>query len=106
YISGGRKETMSYLEFRTPEEVGESWRSLVEATESAMGYVPNYTKLFAHHPDAFTGWRGLVAAISGGMDHRRYELATVAVARGLRSSYCSLAHGKILAEKFHTPAEV
>jgi alkylhydroperoxidase family enzyme len=32
------------------------------------------------------------------MDPRRYELATVAAARRLRSSYCSLAHGAILAE--------
>ena len=34
------------------------------------------------------------------MDRRRYELATVAAARVLRSSYCSLAHGKVLAEQF------
>lgn len=40
------------------------------------------------------------------MDERRYDLVTVAAARRLRSSYCSLAHGKILAEKFHTPDEV
>jgi alkylhydroperoxidase family enzyme len=29
-----------------------------------------------------------------------YELATLAAARRLRSSYCCLAHGKILAEQF------
>jgi alkylhydroperoxidase family enzyme len=29
-----------------------------------------------------------------------YELATVAAARRLRSSYCTLAHGSILLEKF------
>ena len=34
-------------------------------------------------------------------DARRYELATLAAARRLRSSYCSLAHGKVLAEKFY-----
>jgi alkylhydroperoxidase family enzyme len=38
------------------------------------------------------------------MDLRRYELATLAAATALRSSYCSLAHGKILADKF-IPAE-
>jgi alkylhydroperoxidase family enzyme len=31
------------------------------------------------------------------MDLRRYEVATVAAARELRSSYCALAHGEILA---------
>jgi uncharacterized peroxidase-related enzyme len=34
------------------------------------------------------------------MDPRRYELATVAAALRLRSSYCALAHGKVLAEQF------
>jgi hypothetical protein len=32
------------------------------------------------------------------MDLRRYELATLAAARRLRSSYCCLAHGRVLAE--------
>src|SRR5262245_51286496 len=32
------------------------------------------------------------------MGVRRYELVTLAAARRLRSSYCSLAHGKVLLE--------
>jgi len=40
------------------------------------------------------------------MDLRRYELATLAAATALRSSYCSLAHGEILADKFYTSEEV
>jgi hypothetical protein len=39
----------------------------------------------------------------GAMDPGRYELATVAAARVLRSSYCSLAHGQVLAEQFLGP---
>ena len=34
---------------------------------------------------------------------RRYELATLAAARRLRSSYCCLAHGSVLQERFHEP---
>ena len=37
------------------------------------------------------------------MDLRRYELATLAAARRLRSSYCCLAHGKVLREQFGEP---
>jgi len=33
------------------------------------------------------------------MSLRAYELATLAAARALRSSYCMLAHGTVLAEK-------
>ena len=37
------------------------------------------------------------------MDLRRYELATLAAARRLRSSYCCLAHGTVLIERFDEP---
>jgi alkylhydroperoxidase family enzyme len=39
------------------------------------------------------------------MDLRRYELATFAAAQRLKSSYCSLAHGSVLIEKFGEPVE-
>ncbi len=37
------------------------------------------------------------------MDLRRYELATLAAARRLRSTYCCLAHGTVLVEQFGEP---
>ena len=37
------------------------------------------------------------------MDLRRYELATLAAARSLRSSYCCLAHGSVLLDRFAEP---
>ena len=45
----------------------------------------------------------LNGAIKAGMDLRRYELATLAAARRLRSSYCCLAHGSVLLERFGEP---
>jgi uncharacterized peroxidase-related enzyme len=48
----------------------------------------------------YAAWRQLNGAIKAGMDERRYELATIAAARRLRSSYCMLAHGRILANRF------
>jgi uncharacterized peroxidase-related enzyme len=71
-----------------------------------MGYLPNYTRLFSLHSEAYDAWRRLIATIGKPMDERRYELATVGAARELRSSYCSLAHGKILADKFYEPSVV
>jgi len=66
----------------------------------ALGYVPNYNRLFARRPAVYEAWRQLNGAIRSEMDLRRYELATVAAAQQLRSSYCSIAHGKVLVEKF------
>ncbi|HEX5175086.1 MAG TPA: hypothetical protein VFV91_13190 [Gaiellaceae bacterium] len=62
---------------------------------------PNMERAFAARPEVYAAWRQLVTAVSSASDERRYELATLAAARRLRSSYCSLAHGKVLAEKFY-----
>ena len=79
---------------------------LFERDRATLGYVPNFTRLFAHRPAVYEAWVQLKDAISGSMDTRRYELATVAAARSLRSSYCTLAHGKVLADRFLEPAQV
>jgi uncharacterized peroxidase-related enzyme len=68
--------------------------------ETSDGEGTNYERLFALRPEVYAAWGQLKDAIAGSMDTRRYELATLAAARELRSSYCSLAHGKILAERF------
>jgi alkylhydroperoxidase family enzyme len=70
------------------------------------GEVHNYDRLGALHPEAYAGWAALIGAIRGGMDLRRYELATVAATKRLGSSHCSLAHGKVLAERFYDPNRV
>ena len=63
----------------------------------------NYERAFIERPDVYTAWEQLNGAIKAGMDRRRYELATLAAARRMRSSYCSLAHGRELAERFDAP---
>jgi len=61
----------------------------------------NMERAFALRPEVYASWRRLVTAVKATSDERRYELATLAAARRLRSSYCALAHGKVLAEKFY-----
>ena len=58
---------------------------------------PNHERAFAERPEVYAAWGQLNGAIKAGMDLRRYELATLAAARRLRSSYCCLAHGQVLA---------
>jgi len=60
-------------------------------------------RAFEHRPEVFTAWQQLIGAIRDGMDLRRYELATLAAARRLRSSYCCLMHGKVLRDRFGEP---
>lgn len=63
----------------------------------------NFERAFAERPEVYAAWVELNNAIKARMDLRRYELATLAAARRLRSSYCCLAHGSILLERFQEP---
>ena len=63
----------------------------------------NFERAFSERPEVYAAWVQLNTAIKAGMDLRRYELATLAAAQRLRSSYCSLAHGKVLLDRFSEP---
>lgn len=97
---------MAFIETVAEEAATGEAAELFASERARLGHVPNYTRLFAHRPAVYASWRGLVAAITENMDDRRYELATIAAARKLRSSYCTLAHGKVLADRFFDPAVV
>jgi alkylhydroperoxidase family enzyme len=63
----------------------------------------NMERAFERRPEVLAAWQQLNGAIKARMDLRRYELATLAAARRLRSSYCSLMHGKVLRDQFGEP---
>lgn len=63
----------------------------------------NAARAFEERPEVLAAWVQLNTSIKAGMDLRRYELATLAAARRLRSSYCSLQHGSVLIDLFEEP---
>jgi len=89
-----------------PDDATGDAARLLETDRAAAGYVHNYVRLFARRPAVYDAWAQLNGAIKAGMDLRRYELATIAAARELRSSYCTLAHGQVLARRFLEPEQV
>lgn len=93
---------MTFIEPVPAEEAGD----LYDRERERVGYVANYVLAFSHRPEVYVAWRGLVGAIQGASDPRRYELATLAAAKRLRSSYCSLAHGKMLVDRFYSAEQV
>jgi uncharacterized peroxidase-related enzyme len=104
--TGARKGGhMAYIELLTDEQARDA-TDLFDADRAHRGYLPNYTRAFGHRPDVYRAWKALLQAVAGNMDTRRYELATLAAARRLRSSYCMLAHGKVLADRFMTDEDV
>src|SRR5438876_11230973 len=67
-----------------------------ERQRASWGYLPNYAPAFATRPDVAEAWAALSNAVGKGMERRRYELATIAAARALRSTYCLAAHSMFL----------
>lgn len=95
---------MAYIETVAEEAAEGEVAALYQQDREGMGYVANYTRAFSLRPEVMRAWQGLAGSVRQGMDQRRYELATLAAARELRSSYCMLAHGKLTAEQV-MPAE-
>jgi uncharacterized peroxidase-related enzyme len=90
---------MTFIETVPPDQAEGPVAELYETDQGIFGYLPNFTRAFSSRPAVYAGWRQLNTAIKSNMDARRYELATLAAARRLRSSYCSLAHGAVLVDK-------
>jgi len=90
---------MTFVHAISDEEATGAVADLFDADRAAKGYVPNYSRLFGHRPAVYAAWGDLNRSIKTSMGVRAYELATIAAARRLRSSYCMLAHGTVLAEK-------
>jgi uncharacterized peroxidase-related enzyme len=95
---------MAFIDTVSPAEAEGPVREMYDRQQRAYGYVPNYAKVFSHRPEVMQLWSDLLYGVRRNMDKRRFELVTVAAAMAVRSTYCSLAHGKALTEYF-TEAE-
>jgi uncharacterized peroxidase-related enzyme len=91
---------MTFIETVPEDEATGATAEMYATDEEAFGHLPNFTPAFSHRPAVYAAWRELNGAIKSSMDLRRYELTTLAAARQLRSSYCTLAHGSVLIDKF------
>jgi uncharacterized peroxidase-related enzyme len=90
---------MTYVDTVGEDEATGAVAELYTDERERMGYLANFVRAFSARPDVYRAWQQLNGSIKA-RDPRRYELATLAAARRLRSSYCALAHGKVLAEQF------
>src|SRR4051812_7818717 len=91
---------MPFIETVPEDQATDAVAAMYETDRQVFGHLPNFTRGFSLRPDVYAAWRQLNGAIKANMDLRRYELATVAAASRLRSTYCTLAHGSILLDQF------
>jgi uncharacterized peroxidase-related enzyme len=97
---------MTFIETIGEGEATGATAELYDGDRERFGFLPNFTRAFSLRPEVYAVWLQLNGAIKARMDPRRYELATLAAARRLRSSYCALAHGAVLADQFMDPGAV
>jgi uncharacterized peroxidase-related enzyme len=89
---------VAYIETVQSAAGNEELRAMYERQQAHHGYLPNYAKVFCYRPEIMGLWAQLQSGIKRHMDRRRFELVTFAAANALRSTLCSLAHGKLLTE--------
>ncbi len=97
---------MAFIGTVAPAEAQGPVREMYERVRGRFGYVTNWARAFSPRPGVLDGWTALLQSIQANLPVRTYELATLAAARALRSSYCSLAHGTVLATKVFDPPAV
>jgi uncharacterized peroxidase-related enzyme len=90
---------MAFIETVPEEGATGATAEMYAADRELFGFLPNFTRAFSLRPEVYSAWKQLNGAIKSGMDLRRYELATLAAATRLRSSYCTLAHGSVLMDR-------
>jgi len=96
---------MAFIETIPDSQVDADVRAMYERQQSFWGFVPNYARVFCYRPELMALWAQLQIGIKRHMDKRRFELITFAAAHTLRSTLCSLAHGKALTA-FFSPEDV
>jgi uncharacterized peroxidase-related enzyme len=97
---------MPFIRTIDPADAEGQAREMYQQVEQQLGHVPNWARAFSLRPGVRDGWVALLQSIRSNLPTRTYELATLAAARGLRSSYCALAHGKVLADQVFDPSSV
>jgi len=96
---------MPFIDTIPDTEISAEVRAMYDRQQSFWGFVPNYARVFCWRPEIMGLWAQLQAGIKRNMDKRRFELITFAAAHTLRSTLCSLAHGRALTT-FFSPEDV
>ncbi len=75
---------MAFIDTIPAREASGDVREMYARQQANYGCVPNYAKLFCHRPEIMKLWADLLRGIRRNMDHRRFELVTVAAVERLK----------------------
>ena len=97
---------MLFINTISPDDASGAVKAMFEQLQGHRDYLPNYAKVYCYRPEVMAAWANLQSTIQQTIDHRRYELVTLAAAQTINSSYCSLAHGQVLSRKYYDDHKV
>jgi uncharacterized peroxidase-related enzyme len=95
-----------FIDTVKPDDARGLLAEIYQSEIDRRGFLPEFVQCFSHHPEAYQAWSRLIEALFHGMDRRRCELATLTAARTMRSTCCTIAHGRALRERFFSSDEV
>jgi hypothetical protein len=78
---------MAFIKTISEEQAENLVQDWYQAEWKSNGYVPNYTKAFSLHPEAYDAWKKLIGSIRSKMRLRRFELVTFATAMANKCTY-------------------
>lgn len=87
---------MSLITTTPPEQAYGNVAQLYKQLQGRGDYLPNYAGIFGHRPELMAHISNLQEALKEHMEPRLYSLVTLAAAREIKSSYCSLAFARRL----------
>jgi uncharacterized peroxidase-related enzyme len=92
----GHDDGVMFIDVVTEDSATGATAEYYAQQRAGWGFLPEYVHAFGSRPDVGAAWNTLSGAISSGMDRRQYELVTLAAARPLRSTACTIAHSMFL----------
>ena len=94
--AGGGDDGVMFIDVVTEDSATGATADYYAEQRAGWGFLPDYVYAFGGRPDVAAAWSALSGAIRSGMDRREFELATLAAARALRSTACTIAHSMFL----------
>lgn len=85
---------MTIITTPAEDEVNAATAEIYASDRNDPGYVAEHTRLMAMNLEAYSAWEDLARAVARPLGLRRYELVTLAAAKGAGSILCRLAHGR------------
>jgi hypothetical protein len=97
---------MSFIETTEPGAARGDVAELYRRLQGGADYLPNYARMYCHRPHLMAPLAELQELLKRQMQPRLWALVSLAAAREIRSTYCSLAFARRLLKHHFSASEL